>query len=146
MPGPMKKPTALKKLQGTYRPDRAPENEPIPLPQDDLSPPDYVIGKEAIECWNDLAPKLHAAGLFTEIDGLMLGQYCMAFQTWKRVGRQIANEEIPPNSPGVWQYNKSVETMMKIAPHFGLSPATRAKISVPQKVPDKPTIPFRKRK
>lgn len=144
MAGRPPKPTALKQLHGTLRPDRQVDNEPDPGPAEDMGPPDWLVGEEANELWLELAPKLWKLRLLTDLDRVMLAQYCFAHQTWRRAAVKIEADEVAPNDPLIWQFNKAVDVMIKVATHFGMSPASRSRINVPT---EKPTsnINFRKR-
>ncbi len=78
--GRPRKPTALKQLQGTYRPDRANASEAFPDAPLSLDPPPFLSGR-AKDKWHDVAPMLARNGLLTEADTDTLGVYC---QTWAR--------------------------------------------------------------
>ena len=67
MTGRSPKPTQLKMLQGTYRPDRANPGEIFPDAPNDLSPPEW-LSERAQEKWNEIAPILGSNGLLTECD------------------------------------------------------------------------------
>src|SRR4051812_38548487 len=75
--GPQPKPSALKKMQGTYRADRAAVNEFTPtlgLPE----PPDWLdVG--ALEEWQRIVPELEKAGVLSLVDGAALEGYCSNF-------------------------------------------------------------------
>ena len=64
--GPAPKPTQLKVLQGTYRPDRA-RGEILPDTPQDILPPEH-LSEPAREKWLELAPMLERNGLLTECD------------------------------------------------------------------------------
>ena len=72
--GPAPKPTALKQLEGTFRPDRA-QGEVFPDLPPDLSPPDH-LSEPARDKWVELAPILARNGLLTECDLDALALYC----------------------------------------------------------------------
>ncbi len=78
MSGRPPKPTQLKVLQGTYRPDRANPGEIFPDAPNDLAPPEW-LSERAQAKWNELAPMLASNGLLTECDLDTLALYCV---TW----------------------------------------------------------------
>jgi len=57
MAGRHPKPTQLKKLQATYRPDRASGGEVCPEPATNIAPPAW-LSDSAQEKWNEVAPIL----------------------------------------------------------------------------------------
>ena len=65
-----KKPTKLKKLQGTYRPGRAPKNEPVAR-DGPVAMPRGVLPQSARKLWREWAAELEAVGMLTPLDGPM---------------------------------------------------------------------------
>ncbi len=61
--GPAPKPTQLKILQGTYRPDRANGSEVFPDAPAHLTAPDHLSKGAALDKWSELAPILSRNGL-----------------------------------------------------------------------------------
>lgn len=76
MKGRKPKPTQLKIVQGTFRPDRAPQNEPKPRPIAPDCPLDLSDAARTI--WLEIAPSLEKLGLLTEVDGPAFGMLCEA--------------------------------------------------------------------
>jgi phage terminase small subunit len=64
MAGRPAKPTQLKMLQGTYRPDRATRGEVCPEPARNIAPPAW-LSDPAQDKWNEVAPILSSGGLLT---------------------------------------------------------------------------------
>lgn len=135
MAGRKKKPTKLKVLHGTFRKDRSNENEPDPeshIPE----APDH-LSKEALIEWGRITNELKKLGLITNIDMVALSIYC---QIW---GRVVKYEKIVSEkgelykttngniqlSPAMWVLNKAIEQSHKFLTEFGLSPASRAKVT-----------------
>lgn len=77
------KPTHLKLVQGTYRSDRAPEDEVKPPPVVELRPPSGM-DRYALRAWRRLAPLLQRLGLLTEVDLEMFISLC---DVWGRLER-----------------------------------------------------------
>lgn len=70
-----RKPTALKVLQGTDRPDRHKEEASFPVTQG-AKPPDWLIDPEAGKEWELRVRLLEDAGVLTEADLTLLAHYC----------------------------------------------------------------------
>src|SRR5690606_15032073 len=94
-----RKPTALKVLQGTARPDRVKKGEPKPRPIAPEPPPGLDrFGKEA---WRRLAPLLERQGLLTEDDAELFWAFC---QTWSQLRKAV--RELNKMNPRDEDYRK----------------------------------------
>lgn len=119
MPGPAKKPHALKVVQGTVRPDRgdAPseiQDEPLDaLPQ----APDWLPNAHAFKEWNRLGPRLLGMGLLTETSLAAFGHLCALHgkivQMWAA--------DMPPTGHLYAQY-------LKLCTEFGITPASQGRV------------------
>jgi P27 family predicted phage terminase small subunit len=146
MPGGRpRKPSALKLLQGTFRKDRAPKREPKPPAGDrPPSPPSY-LGKVARAEWARLAKRLHGVGLLTEVDRSKFAMYCQAYARWQEAEQVITEQGMTfmtdkgyvCQRPEVSISNKQCEIARKIGGEFGLDPAARSRIDVPEPAPPK---------
>lgn len=129
--GHNRKPTKLKIIQGTARPDRVPANEPKPRPiAPDPLPGLDRFGKQA---WRRLAPMLDRLGLLTEADAEMLWALC---QTWSQLRKAVRElNRLSPSDPDYRRIAVTVENARKdlrlLGAEFGLSPASRSKIDLP---------------
>jgi P27 family predicted phage terminase small subunit len=153
MPGPPRKPTYLKVIEGNRGRRPLPTAEPRPAPgiptvPDHLSP-------EAKAEWRRVAKGLNAIGLLTKIDRATLAGYCQAWSDWveaeeqlRRYGKVVKSpvrtvvkkqrkdgaEQIettggfPMQSPFLAIRNKALDTMHKFAVEFGMTPAARSRI------------------
>jgi hypothetical protein len=83
------KPTSLKDIVGTIRPDRVRENEPIP-PQGEIVMPAF-LKKRALELWEQYAPKVIATGTMTVLDVHLLAEWCQLTVKMER-SRTTASE------------------------------------------------------
>lgn len=141
------KPTALKKLQGTERKDRSPQNEPMP----DVRAPEIPRwlhevpwGVDAVEEWEILAPFLVRLNLLTEIDRINFAALCDAvgrFCYYRRRVRELGDVMIAESgyrakSPEMSMMKDALADMRKFGAIFGLSPSDRTRISVPEKPAD----------
>jgi P27 family predicted phage terminase small subunit len=134
MPTP-KKPTAIKKIQGTFRRDRAAnEANPDPfIPQ----PPDF-LDSVALAEWNRLAPELYDLGLLARIDRAALAGYCTAYSRWCASSEILKTEEqVITTSNGNFVQNprlgivrRALDDMRKWAIEFGMTPSSRSRVNV----------------
>lgn len=141
--GPPPKPSAQKKAQGTYRRDRAAVRE-MELPPGVPEMPAW-LDKEARAEWERVVPELAALRILTEVDRAMLADYCAAHSLAVRATRAYQGEELMIDGP----HGPVVNPMVKVArearaqarllgAEFGLSAASRSRISAPEK-PEKDT-------
>lgn len=139
MPGPAPKPTHLKLLDGNRGKRSINKAEPKPTP---VAPePPAFLKKEALEEWNRLAPELGRLGLLTVVDGTALAAYCQAYRRWLQAERKINREGMVLKAksrysqahPAMAIAQKSLQLMKAFASEFGLTPASRTRISVSQK-------------
>lgn len=142
--GPPRKPTALKLLHGTYRVDRAPQNEPqpelvMPKPPKHLSP-------LAREEWALVSEELYGLGLLSRIDRAALAAYCEFWADWVEASERCSTTEdgrdrkvmqLPDGSikenPYYGIKKRAAELMYRFIIEFGMSPASRSRINVANK-------------
>ena len=137
--GRPRKPDAQKELEGTARADRKlngtarPGGEPTPPPRGGLSP-------TARKVWKDLAPKLTALGLLTEVDGATFAIFCQAHADWTDLTKRL-NELGSANwfydgkngrqpLPELAVRDKAFQVVQRLGARFGLDPSSRSGISV----------------
>jgi P27 family predicted phage terminase small subunit len=132
-----KKPTQLKKIDGTFRKDRANHSEPKPKPADSLESP-IELDEHGRAFWDYHAGRLQKLNLLTECDIYSLA---LASEWWSIHRRAIeglrddlthstdANGECcKPELTAAKQAFVNVQALMR---QFGLDPQSRSKISVP---------------
>ena len=86
--GPAAKPTELKKLEGTYRADRAARNEPKPEVM--IPPcPQWLTG-EARKEYKRIAKMLVGLRVMTEADRLALAAMAHEFDKWREAETRVA--------------------------------------------------------
>lgn len=151
-----KKPTALKLLQGTYRSDRAVNNEPKPKPAIPEVP--THLSDEAKVEWGRITEQLAGIGLLTKIDRAALAAYCECWADWVDASRLCASSvdehgkktdrKVIKTAAGNFVENpyfsikkRSAELMHKFLVEFGMTPASRSKISA-QPTGAAPANPF----
>jgi P27 family predicted phage terminase small subunit len=142
-PGPARKPTQLKIIQGNPGHQKLNKAEPKPAP---VAPSraDWLPA-EAKREWSRIVPELERLGLLTVVDRGALHGYC---QAWARA---VAAEKVltahgltftTPNGyvqqrPEVAIAQKSWQAVRAFAAEFGLTPSARSRLSV-QKPEDDP--------
>lgn len=137
MPGPPKKPTALKLVEGTYREDRVAKNEPRPKAR--VPRPPKHFSALALEEWNRIVTELAENGLMTNLDRAALVAYCdfweayvIADERLKKKGGGLvytsANGNMVEN-PYFSIKKRAAEIMHKFLIEFGMTPASRTRIS-----------------
>lgn len=134
--GPAAKPTELRKLQGN--PGKRPLPKAEPRPGERMPSAPRWMSTEAKRQWKRLAPRLHAAGLLTEVDGLGLAMLCEAVGQYVE-GKEIVEKEgaIAVSDQGNVYQHPAVGLMktaraevLRWAREFGMTPAARSRISV----------------
>ena len=137
MRGRKPKPTRLKVIAGN--PGKRPlnRNEPKPMTTTPDCPPE--LSPAAQQEWKRLVSELSALNMLTNLDRVALATYCEAYALWveaisaiRKYGTMVKSPSgYPMQSPYLAIANKQAEMMMRIASEFGLTPASRSRISVP---------------
>jgi len=124
MPGRKKLPTKLKELKGTARAHRENPNEPEPevcVPD----PPGHLSSVARAE-WDRITRELVNIGIISLLDRATLAMIC---QTWGRILElEIEIREKGIVSPEMKALDREYEKFRKLAPEFGLTPASRSKV------------------
>ena len=125
------KPIALRVLQGNPGKRAINRNEPQVEPLADLRPPTW-LDATARRCWRENAPVLARYGLLGEADVMAFGLYCQAWSRYRAT--QTALREIKPDDERyraiAITLEKAEASMRAIAGEFGMSPQSRARLSV----------------
>lgn len=139
--GPMtaRKPTNLRLLEGNPGKRKVNRNEPKPRP---ISPecPDWVCADGKAE-WQRIVPELERLGLLTIVDGAALAHYCQAHGRAVECERYLDQHKdtgfmtVTPNGyhqqlPQVAMAQKYATLAKAYLVEFGLTPASRARLSV----------------
>lgn len=146
MKGRLPQPTETLKLRGSDRPARARRAEPKGAPG--LPPrPTHVVGYAA-ECWDDLAAQLEAMRVVQRQDARMFEALCVAYDDARRAQDALKDgfseqyliaEGVMGTKmrPEVTVAREAWKRFEHFCVHFGLSPASRAKVRAasPEKKP-----------
>ena len=141
-----------KKAKGTYRPGRMKTVDGVDFePTTDLTPPDELITEASRREWLRVAPVLFKNKLLTDPDRNMLVAYCLELSKYFEYNQAIeilgTVMELKDKKGNVVNYmknpncelaDKALKSAIAIAAHFGLTPASRGKLKVPEKPTDTP--------
>ena len=117
MAGRPRKPTALKRWQGTYRADRESENEPQPVGE--VEPPESLTAAARAE-WDRLAPALEAVGLLTVADVAVFSVYVQAWADYNKISDQL-------NGMASWTW-ESEKGYRQVVPEISMRKEARTRI------------------
>lgn len=139
MPGPPKKPSHLKVVQGTYRKDRASAREPHPARC--IPPCPKHLSPAARKAWKRVAPELDRMGVLTRADGMALELLVDAYAEFWDAREQVAREgatyvNTDPETgamqikahPAVRIASDAWRRVRAMAQEFGLTPAARPRV------------------
>lgn len=146
-------PSKMKILKGTFRANEAPKNEPDPDVLDAAPRPPSHLNRWAKQMWKDTAVELLSLGMLTKIDLYSLEILCEQYGIYRELKDAITHIETPggsrikisiakylagQNSQTIPEYagmRSAFERYTALLKEFGLSPASRSRIDVPQKEP-----------
>ena len=143
--GPPPKPLHLKLLEGTFRKDRAGKRTAAAPAKAAtraavrMAPPAY-LGRGAKTEWRRILPLLGERGTLTHGDRSVLAMYCQAYQRWIEYERlidangsvQMTDKGFAMPRPEVLMATKQAALLKSLAAELGLTPASRARVDVPE--------------
>ena len=135
MRGRRPKPTRLKVLTGN--PGKRPLNANEPRPESATPDCPVELGPVARREWERMVGELAPLRILTHLDRAALAAYCGAYALWAEATEAIHKYGVmvkspsgyPIQSPYVSIANRQAEIMMRIASEFGLTPASRSRIT-----------------
>jgi P27 family predicted phage terminase small subunit len=144
--GPPPKPTKLKLLEGTFRADRVAPDEPEPTVGIPVCPAWILANEDARLEWDRVVPELARLGMLTVIDGAELEGYCAHYARAVGAERELATKPALKKAP----FGPKAARIISIAKvawqevrafgkEYGLSPASRTRISAPNQQPPQDT-------
>ncbi len=138
-------PTYLKLMKGNPSHRPLPRGEPMPASAPTCpSAPSYISGHAAEE-WARTAPVLFNLGLLTKLDTASFAVYCMSYAQWRSATELLAEAAAAdPQTHGllierdsglianplIGVARRAAETMLRIAGEFGMTPASRTRITI----------------
>lgn len=141
-PGPPRKPTALRIIEGNRSKRPLPENEPKPAPVIDIPKPPSWLNRYAKKEWKRLAPELVRTGVLTKADVASFTMLCQAYGKWEYYERDTEKHgdtcfytnkygaENEVERPQAKLAQKAHERYKALCTEFGLTPASRPRIEV----------------
>ncbi len=134
------KPTHLKVIEGDRGKRGVTQNEPQPRAVEP-DKPDFTT-QAASRCWDRIVVELRAMGILHAADRDALEIYCEAYGTWKTaqagvakgvlVNRGTETHPHPVTNPS-WRVARDAAGLVtKLGEAFGLTPAARARIELPE--------------
>lgn len=134
MTGRKPKPSALHDLEGTR--NRRKNNEPQPS---GIPTCPKHLDKAGQAEWKRISAELLSLGLLTAVDRAALAAYCATWSRWinaeqniQKLGAVIKSPKsgYPVQNPYVGIANTSLDQMRKFLVEFGMTPASRSRLSV----------------
>ena len=150
---PTPKPSALKKLQGTYRADRAAASEMQPHKLDTLPAAPDELNTRGQSAWYTAVGELQQLGMLHAVDLPLLQAYCREVQRMHEAdyyvrtqghvlkGKNKGGSEYYLKNPWLGIYNDALAQANRLAAQFGFTPSARTRISAP-KNDKKPADPW----
>jgi P27 family predicted phage terminase small subunit len=136
MPGPPKTPTSVLKLRGSASKVSARRNEPMPKKTSALPrKPEHLQG-DAGKFYKTVGKKLLNMGVLTVVDHEALIVMCEEYAQYKEADKlcktliiKTSNGNIVQN-PAIGIRNKAREALKKSMSYFGMTPSSRASLSI----------------
>jgi P27 family predicted phage terminase small subunit len=146
--GPRSKPSELKILEGTYRPDRAAKNEPKPKAPNEMPNPPTYFDAVARNEWIRIGPELMKLGLLTVADMAAFVTYCLSYSRLvaatkslkkaKTMFHEYTNKAGATNfvaRPEIIVIQKESMVIKAFCAEFGMTPAARTRMEAPMVIP-----------
>lgn len=135
MVGRRPKPTALKVVEGTFRKDRAPQNEVAPAGDLVDAPAHFTADQRAV--W-DYAVAHAPANLLKLLDLSVLEVWAVACVFHRQAAAKVLESGqvvvspsgYPIVNPYLSNMNKQAQIMLKASAEMGFTPASRARVSL----------------
>ncbi len=135
--GPPPKPSALKQLQGTHRPDRAARNEVVAPPGVPRRPDD--LPETAAAKWDELVPLLLERGTLSLEDGAILETHCRAYAQMLAYQGQAEKKPIiktpygPKVNPAAGEARKWMAIVTQTGDRLGANASARSRVGAEPK-------------
>ena len=153
MAGRRPKPTAIKALAGNPGKRALNQKEPKPRSKRPKMPAEFKGTRKEFH-WRRLTRELAGMQLLTSADGDAIAMYCDYYVRWEDATKEIADNGMivhtengfPVQSPYLGIANKAMAAMQKLLVEFGMTPASRSRIQLPEGKADDPFEAFLRRK
>lgn len=142
-PGPMPLPTPVKAARGTLRASRTNPHEPQPQPLAVAPDPPAWLDARARAAWARLVPVVMGMQVLADGDQELLALFAHQLATYERAAESLATKDGltfvvldgdgNPKGIGQWPEIKIAAAASaecrRLAEHFGMSPASRGRVS-----------------
>ena len=133
-----RKPRAIEvqEAEGSFKanPDRRPKNAIKADPSEPSIPTVIKSDEDALAVWNETVEVLRASNILSRTDTHLLAVYCSTYSEWIKLHRLISRDghSTPDGktSPESVAYFKLSAQHHKLMGELGLSPSSRARLSV----------------
>ena len=134
MAGRPRKPTAKHKLEGTFRPDRHGDRGDLLLDLPGSPQMPGGLNDDARELWLRVVTQLTRAKVAVEIDSSQLEAMCRWWARYLENERHACEFAHDIEAGDVYEKRakRAWDAFDKVAARFGLTPADRAKLKLPQ--------------
>ena len=136
--GPPPKPTRQKKLEGTFRPDRAPKAEFAPTPGAPQAP--HWLDDEGRAEWDRIVPELAGKLLVSPLHQSSLADLCAAHSNAAKAQRDVQRRGLIIKTPFGPQKNPAIKIAQEaraqanlLRREFGLTPSAASRVRAPEK-------------
>lgn len=132
--GPPPQPDALKKAKGTFQPCRSTAGKVLEMPPGMPERPRMPAPARAK--WDELAPRLFAAGVLAEVDGGTLEAYCRTFARWSALDAEAAKNQMVAGAvnPAALEARKLLhDVLAPLETALGLHYTARSRVKPPEK-------------
>jgi phage terminase small subunit len=126
--GGLRKPTALRKAEGSYREDLHGDRLDNAYPSSGFEQP-AGLGTWGIKLWRQVIDYSPAEVLRT-LDSSGLEKLCRAWQVWKDWDRKLKKDKFNATLFNTWL--KSSEHFDRLSREFGIGPISRARMQIPK--------------
>lgn len=135
--GPPPKPTAVKKMQGTLRKDRANPREPKPTVRGTRYHAPTWLSAEGREEWERLEQELRSLGVLSELDLAAFAAVCSAVGLAKIAEAELRDALARPRKGSrlvgiafeLGMARRCWREAVRLGAEFGLTPSSRSRVS-----------------
>lgn len=132
------KPTELKQLQGN--PGKRAINKGEPKPEAKVPTCPKHLDDEARKEWRRVSKELYTLKLLTVVDRAALAAYCQNWARWVKAEEELAKDDVEMvmstdkgyhhANPWIGISNQAQKQMRSFLAEFGMTPASRSRVSV----------------
>lgn len=141
----MRKPKAIEVTEASGGYKKNPKRKPTNIIKGDprgVQAPDFITrDAEALRTWNETVDVLKSANILSKTDEALLASYCCTYSEWIKCHNHISqhghSDDNGKTSPESVAYFKLAAQHIKLLAELGLSPSSRARLSVATSAEDR---------